>query len=157
MTILLKIPQLKTINVKNIVFDYNGTIATSGQVSPEIFDQIIALTETFNVFIVTADTFDTVRKRFDATPVEVYIIDHDNGTDDKAKFIKTIGAEQTIALGNGNNDRQMLKESAIGISVLGDEGLSVKSFNASDLIVKNILDFFEMIEEPKKLIATLRQ
>lgn len=157
MTILLKIPKFKTIKVKNIVFDYNGTIATSGFVSSEVFDQIIALTKTFNVFIVTADTFGTVRKRFDATPVEVYIIDRDNGTDDKAQFVETIGAEHTIALGNGNNDDQMLNVSAIGISVLGDEGVSVKTLNSSDLLIKDLLDFFDMVEQPKKLIASLRQ
>jgi soluble P-type ATPase len=156
-SILLKIPKFKTIDVKNIVFDFNGTIATSGEVSEKIVKKIMQLTQQFNVYIVTADTFGTVQERFNKTDIEVYIIDQETGTVAKAKFIQKIGAEQTIALGNGNNDCQMLEKSAIGISVLGAEGLSVKTLKSSDLLINDVLDFFEMIEQPKKLIASLRQ
>lgn len=155
--ILLNIPNYKTISVKNIVFDYNGTIATSGKVAEDVFARIIQLTQQFNVYIVTADTFGTVQERFKQTPVEVYIIDRDNGTNDKANFIRTIGPDQTIALGNGNNDRKMLEISALGIGVLGEEGMSFKTLKASDLFIQELMNFFEMIEQPKKLIASLRQ
>ncbi len=50
----------------------------------------------------------------------------------------------------------MLKEACIGIAVLGDEGLSSACLLASDLIVKDVLDLFELLAVPQRIIATLR-
>jgi soluble P-type ATPase len=49
-----------------------------------------------------------------------------------------------------------LKEAALGIAVLGDEGLSVSAMQNADLVVKNISDALDLFLKPKRLTATLR-
>jgi soluble P-type ATPase len=62
-----------------------------------------------------------------------------------------------VAVGNGNNDQFILKECALGIAVLGKEGLSLAAIKHADLIVREISDAFDLLLKPKRLIATLRE
>lgn len=94
---------------------------------------------------------------FDGTGVHVKVVSKENGSIDKKDLIESLNPKKTIALGNGSNDALMLKMSGISIAVLGNEGLSLEALGNSDLVIKNINDFFEMMKEPKKLIATLRK
>jgi soluble P-type ATPase len=41
--------------------------------------------------------------------------------------LESLDPTKTVAIGNGNNDHLILKEAALGIAVLGDEGLAVSS------------------------------
>jgi len=54
------------------------------------------------------------------------------------------------------NDRLMLEKSALSVAVIGDEGASFKAVSSSDIVIKNINDAFELILNPKRLIASLR-
>lgn len=153
----IDIPLFKKLNIENIVFDYNGTIAEDGDLIKGIKENLIDISNILNIYIITADTYGTVQKNFADINVNVEIISKENGTLDKVNFIKKIGAEKTIAVGNGNNDELMLKESAVGIAILGNEGLATKAMLASDLILKDINDLFDMIKNKNRLIATLRK
>jgi len=154
---VINVPETGKYEIENIVFDYNGTIAINGEIISGVLEKIVKLTELFNVTIITADTFNTVRKAFKGTNVNIHVIDNENGTIQKKEFIKNIGSNKTIALGNGRNDQLMLKEAIISIAILNDEGVSLKALNNADFLLKDINHFFEMIEEPKKLIAILRK
>jgi soluble P-type ATPase len=154
---IITVPGIGEYEIKNIVFDYNGTIATDGIIIEGIMDKIVKLSNEFNVYIVTADTFKTVENAFENTTVNVHIIGNSNESQDKKEFIKKLDVNKTIALGNGRNDELMLKEAIISIAVLNDEGISVKTLNNADFLIKDINHFFDMINEPKKLIAILRK
>lgn len=153
----IEIPAYKNLKIQNIVFDYNGTLAEDGELIYGVKNKLKEISNSLNVYIITADTFGTVKKNFEDIKVQVEIISKENGTKDKVDFIKEIGADRTIAVGNGNNDELMLKESAIGIAILGNEGLATKTMIASDLIIKDINDLFDLIKNKNRLIATLRK
>jgi soluble P-type ATPase len=154
---IITVPGIGEYEIENIVFDYNGTIAIDGIIIEGIMDKIVKLSNEFNVYIVTADTFKTVENAFKNTVINVHIIGKNNESQDKKEFIKKVGSNKTIALGNGRNDELMLKEAIISIAVLNDEGISVKTLNNADFLIKDINNFFDMIDEPKKLIAILRK
>jgi len=59
-----------------------------------------------------------------------------------------LNKDETIAVGNGNNDALMLKNAVIGITVLGEEGATVKSILNSDVVVPNPIEHLD----PKKKI-----
>lgn len=61
-----------------------------------------------------------------------------------------------VAVGNGMNDRLMLRTAALGILVLGNEGTSVQALSSADIVVKDILDGLDLLLNPKRIIATLR-
>jgi len=70
--------------------------------------------------------------------VVLTIISNQGQDQKKLDYINTLGKERTICVGNGPNDRLMLKGACIGIAVLGDEGLASSSFMAADIVVKDI-------------------
>jgi soluble P-type ATPase len=71
--------------------------------------------------------------------------------------LKSLDLEKTVAMGNGNNDQLILKEAALGIVILGDEGISVTALKQADIMVKNISDALDLLLKPKRLTATLRE
>ena len=75
----------------------------------------------------------------------------------KADYVRTLGAEHVIAIGQGANDAAMLKTAAIGIAVLGDEGLAVEALVSADLVAASIYDALNLLEFPTRLVATLRR
>jgi soluble P-type ATPase len=74
----------------------------------------------------------------------------------KEKYIISLGAHQVVAMGNGNNDRMMLKTSRVGIAVCLAEGLASEAARAADIIAGSITDALDLLVHPNRLIATLR-
>ena len=57
----IEIPGRAPMDIANVVFDYNGTIAVDGKVLPELRERIEALLKLVPVYVLTADTYGTVR------------------------------------------------------------------------------------------------
>ncbi len=153
---IIDIPGYKSLDLKNIVLDYNGTIANSGLLIKGVAEAINKISEHFNVYVVSADTFGTARKQLEGINCELTIIPKENQTEAKLEFAKSLNAEHTICIGNGRNDRFMIKEAILGIAVLQDEGLCTETLLASNMVCKSIIDAFDIISIPNKLIAGLR-
>ena len=51
----------------------------------------------------------------------------------------------------------MLSEAAIGICVLSKEGTSIEAIQHADIVVQDILTALNLIENPLRLVATLRK
>ena len=153
----IEIPNYNTFDIKKIAFDFNGTLATGGKVPDEIIKKLEKLAIHYDVYILTADTFGTVREMVDGLAIEVAIIEGEDGTGYKRDFIRNLGSDETIAIGNGNNDRLMVKEAAIGIALIGNEGAALDTILNSDLVISDIYDVFDILEEPARLIASLRK
>jgi len=62
-----------------------------------------------------------------------------------------------VAIGNGANDAAMLQEAALGIAVLGPEGLAAEALLAADVVVASIEDALDLLLRPHRLVATLRE
>ena len=154
--IQIEIPSYKDIQIENVVFDYNGTLATDGIVDNNIKNKLEIIQKKVDVYVLTADTYGNVEKNLADTKLKVHIISKENGTDDKVNFIRKLGSSTCIAIGNGNNDKLMIKEAEIGICVIGDEGCSTKTLINSQIVVKNINDCVDLLLNTDRLIATLR-
>ena len=61
-----------------------------------------------------------------------------------------------IAIGNGNNDADMLSAAALGIVVLGGEGSAVRPLMQADVFARDITDALDLLLNPTRLLATLR-
>src|SRR4029078_13438885 len=75
----------------------------------------------------------------------------------KARYVRGLGAATVVAIGQGANDGAMLKAAAIGIAVMGEEGLAVEALLSADVLAANIYDALNLLEYPTRLVATLRQ
>ena len=153
----INIPAWGDMEIENVVLDLNGTIATDGRIPPEVKEKIGSLAVQVKIYILTADTQGTADEETKDMNIELIKITEEDSNQGKFEFLKTLDLEKTVAVGNGNNDQLVLKEAALGIAVLGDEGVSVSAIKSADIVVKNISNALDLFLKPKRLIATLRE
>jgi soluble P-type ATPase len=155
--ISISIPGWGTMEIENIVLDLNGTIATDGKIPSEVKKKINSLSEMVKVYILTADTQGTASGEISDTGGELLKVSEKDSAEVKLRVLESLNPEKTVAIGNGSNDHLILKEAALGIAVLGDEGMSTSAMRNADIITKNISDALDLFLKPKRLIATLRE
>lgn len=153
----INIPGRGIIKIKNLLLDYNGTIACDGKVIPSVKEKIENINKKgIRVHLVTADTHGTVRNQCANMPIEIQIFDNSNAAENKRKIVERLGVENCICIGNGFNDGQMFEACSIAIIVIGVEGCSAKSLMKADIVCKNIEEAFDLILKPSRIIPTLR-
>ncbi len=155
--ICIDIPGVGRKEIHHIVFDYNGTIAIDGVLIPGVKEAIRSFAGQTAFHVITADTFGFVTDQVSDIDCNVVVIPPGNQAQSKRDFIAGLVAQNTLCVGNGANDERMLKDAAVGIAVLQEEGLATASLLAADLVVKDILDVFALLKTPERLMATLRQ
>ena len=152
----LEIPGYGKLEIQNLVLDYNGTIARDGKLLEGVRDMINKLIPMVDVHIITADTYGTVEKEIGDMPVKVKIIKGDNELVEKRDYLKEIGPQITMAIGNGYNDQLLLREAKVSVVVVGSEACSTILLNIADLVVKDIYDAIGLLLNPDRLKASLR-
>lgn len=153
----IDIPGGKSINIKNIVLDYNGTIALDGKLLANVESKIQHLSkEGIAVYILTADTHGTVQEQCRHLSATIKVFNKDNASVHKANIVDELGGATCISIGNGYNDGAMFEKSALGIIVLGQEGCSTESLMKAKILCRNIEDAFDMIIKKERIVATLR-
>jgi soluble P-type ATPase len=155
--ISISIPGWGNIEIENIVLDLNGTIATDGKIPSEVKEKINCLSDKVKIYILTADTQGTASEESSDMGMELLKVSEKDSAEVKIRVLESLNPTRTVAIGNGNNDHLILKEAALGIAVLGDEGMSVLAMKDADIVVKDILDGLDLFLKPKRLIATLRK
>lgn len=153
---LLKIPGREKIEIKNVMLDYNGTIAIDGHLIKRVNKTINKLADIINFHVITADTYGSVKKELANINCKVVKIPEEKQDKSKLDYLLTLGKKTTLCVGNGKNDRLMLKESVLGIALVQDEGLCVEALLAADIVCKSIMDVFAYFKNPNRIKATLR-
>ncbi|GAA0177158.1 HAD hydrolase family protein [Clostridium sediminicola] len=153
----INIPGRGIIKIKNLLLDYNGTIACDGKVIPSVKEKIEAINRKgIRVHLVTADTNGTARNQCANMPIKIQIFDNSNAAKNKREIVEKLGVENCICIGNGFNDGQMFEACSISIIVIGVEGCSAKSLMKADIVCNKIEDAFDLILKPSRMIPTLR-
>lgn len=154
--ICVEIPGTGLVCIQNVLFDYNGTIAGDGRLLDGVGPAMNRLAHQLDFHVVTADTFGSVQAQLGGVKAEVVLISNQDQDRKKLDVLNLIGADTTVAVGNGVNDALMLKHARLGVAVLGEEGMALAALMSADVMIRHILDVFAFFENPKRLIATLR-
>jgi soluble P-type ATPase len=152
----ITIPDYSRLQIEHLVLDYNGTLACDGCLLPGVSSLLDRLNVFLRIHILTADTFGSVRKTFAESRHTVSVLAAGNEAEEKADYVRKLGSKAVVCIGNGRNDRLMLKEAALGIAVLQKEGTSIDALLSADLIIPDIRAALELLLHPQRLIATLR-
>jgi soluble P-type ATPase len=152
----LEIPGFKDLRLTHLVLDYNGTLACDGRPLEGVQERLTTLADRLDILILTADTFGTVQGQVAGWPCRVEVIPQGEEAEAKLRWVRDLGAGQTVAVGNGRNDQLMLREAALGIIVVQTEGTAVEALVAADLAVPGILEALDLLLFPRRLKATLR-
>ena len=138
------------------VLDFNGTLAQNGQLAENTRALLQRLGGQLELYVISADTHGTLAQMIAGLPLAMRRIQGELGAEEKRRLVLELGAERTIALGNGRNDAAMLREAALGIAILGAEGAAVETLLAADLVFPHIDNALESLLNPRRLLATLR-
>ncbi|GAB4407107.1 MAG: HAD family hydrolase [Thermodesulfovibrionales bacterium] len=152
----LDIPGFGFVRLEHLVSDFTGTLSIDGKLLPGVKERLNKIAEFLKIHILTADTFGRAKTEIEGINCEIHILEGENHDVQKEEYIKRLGPENVIALGNGNNDRRMLQAAKIGIAVCLNEGCSIDAIKSADVLVNSPIDAIELLLNPKRLKATLR-
>jgi P-type E1-E2 ATPase len=150
------LPLREPLRLQCLILDMNGTLALDGQLLPGVRERLMALSSVLDIWLITADTYGTLAALAPTLPVKVCPMTQSAGTAQKAALIERLGAAQAVAIGNGVNDAEMLRLAAVGIAVLGPEGLATACLQTADIVTPNIEAALDLLLHPRRLVATLR-
>lgn len=153
----LTIPGRGTIQLKHLVSDVNGTLAQDGHLIPGVASALLALGDRLHLHLLTADTHGQQNMIDEQLGLQAVRIKKGDESQTKSEYVKQLGSDEVVALGQGNNDSGMLREAAIGIAVLSQEGLAFDALQNADVLASDILNALDLLEHPMRLVATLRQ
>ncbi len=152
----ITIPGHSRLNLNHLVLDFNGTMACDGKLIEGMKEVLESLCKKIDIHVLTADTFGSVVSELNGLDIKLSIILPDKQDEGKLKYLQELGSGGTVCVGNGRNDRLMLKYSTLGILVIQDEGASVDSLLFADIVCKDILSALELLTHTERLVATLR-
>ncbi len=152
----IDIPGDECLKLENLVLDYNGTLAEDGVLLPGVADILQALASELKIHVITADTFGSSRQQLGGLPCQRIVIPGESQDLEKLKYVLALGPESVVAIGNGRNDWLMLKESALGIAVIQQEGAARVTLDSAEVVTTDIVSALKLLQKPQRLIATLR-
>lgn len=152
----LTIPGRDALHIEHLVLDYNGTLAVDGELLEGVAERLAELADGVTVHVITADTFGKAQAALVGAPCRVVILLPEAQDSAKLDYVRKLGAESVAAIGNGRNDRLMLHAAALGIAVLGDEGVAADTLAAADVVTRGIGPALDLLLKPLRLAATLR-
>lgn len=153
MAIEISLPAKQPISVEYVVLDFTGTLSEGGHLLLGLAERLKAIASRVHLVVMTADTRGTAARELAGLPVELRFVARGA---EKAELVQRLGPARVIAIGNGRNDAAMVKLAAVGIAVLGKEGTAGELIQVADVVAPDIGAALDMLLDPTRLIATLR-
>jgi len=150
------IPGRGNLRLAHLVLDLNGTLAAGGEVRPGVAERLAQLAPRLRGHLLTADTRGTGAAIAQSLGLALHRLEPGHEAAGKRAFVESLGAAHVVAVGNGANDVEMLRVAALGLAVLGPEGLAVPALQAADVVVPHVGAALDLLLDPARLVATLR-
>lgn len=144
------------LTLAHLVLDFNGTIAEDGVLIAGVRERLERLAQQLVIHVITADTHGSAAQKLAGLPVTLHLLPPGAQSEAKAEFVRTLGVNHCVAIGNGRNDVLMLREAALGIVVIQTEGAAQITVAAADVVSRSIEEALDLLLHSKRLIATLR-
>ncbi len=158
--IRLDIPGFGLREISTVVTDYTGTHSCGGTVRDAVKERLAELAGRVDVHVLTADTFGTVARELGDLPIAVEVLSGPHLDEQKRAFALERVPARIAALGNGKNDRLLLRAVRDGggleIAVDNGEGCAVDAILASDLLVHGSENALDLLLDTSRCVATLR-
>ena len=152
----LTIPGRGLLQLEHLVCDVYGTLAVDGHLQEGLARFLTRLRDRLELHLLTADTHGQQHIIDQQLNMRAVRIQPGRESSQKAEYVSKLGAEKVVAIGQGANDADMLKTAGLGICVLSVEGTATQALLASDLVTTSIFDALNLLENPLRIVASLR-
>ena len=153
----LTIPGRGPLRIQHLVTDVNGTLAVDGTLIDGLPKRISSLRDRLEIHMLTADTHGRQGAIDKQLALKASIVQAGEEVAQKAEFVKALGADSVVAIGQGANDAEMLKAAALGICVMSQEGVAVETLLSADIVLPDIFAVLDLLEKPLRIVASLRK
>ena len=153
----LDIPGRGVLRLQHLVTDVNGTLAVDGRLIDGVAASLLGLRDRLQIHLLTADTHGRQEALDRQLGLQAVRIQAGGESLAKSAYVRDLGADQVVALGQGANDVAMLHDAALGICILGPEGTAVEALMAADVVAPSVRDALDLLYQPLRLVATLRR
>ena len=92
----IEIPGYKTMDLKYLILDYNGTIAKDGIIPESVKERLKKLSGIYEIYVLTADTHGTARKICEGLPLKIQTFPGNAAAEEKRKIIEQLGGKRCI-------------------------------------------------------------
>jgi soluble P-type ATPase len=123
---------------------------------PGVKARLAKLGRLLRIHVVTADTFGKARASMRGVDCTLKILTPGGEDRAKAHYVRRLGASTVACVGNGRNDRLMLRAAALGIATIQREGAARESVEAADIVVRDVRDALDLLLVSRRALATLR-
>jgi len=152
----IQIPGFKHVAVEYLVLDFNGTIACDGVISESTLQLMTVLSRNVEIHVLTADTHGNAAAACAGLPCRLVVLPEGDQDVAKRDYVRELGTERSVCIGNGRNDRLMVGEAAVGIAMIGEEGASAETVRNADVVCRSASEALSLLIYPLRLVATLR-
>jgi soluble P-type ATPase len=150
------IPGFGRLALTNLVCDFNGSLACDGRLLDDARALLPQVAHLVKVHVVTGNTFGSAEAQLRELPCTLTLLDPRHQAHAKLGIVERLGRDHVVAIGNGRNDRMMMRAAALGIGVVGDEGAAREALDGCAIVVRDIASALGLLLAPQRLIATLR-
>ena len=146
---------LPTLEIDFILLDFEGTVASDRRVHPKVKDKINLLSKRAKIYVLARGEKEAGEEVLRNVKAETVFFKEPTVSREKLDFIRRLGPERTVAVGNGVDDALIIGEAALGICIMSKEGTSAETLRQADLIFSNILDALDFLLKPLRQATTL--
>jgi len=148
-------PGQSHLEIEFILIDFEGTLAQDRRVHPKVKDKINLLSKRTKIYILAKGEAELVEEMLKKVRAEVTYFKEGEASEKKLDLLRQLGANRTVAIGNGVDDAPMIEEAGLGICVMGKEGTFPEAMKKADVVFMNILDALDFLLKPLRQKATL--
>jgi soluble P-type ATPase len=148
-------PGQGNLEIEFILIDFEGTLASDRRVHPKAKDKINLLSKRAKIYILTKEEKEHAEEVLKRVKAEIIYLTEGESSQKKLDLLRQLGANRTVAIGNGADDVPMIEEAGLGICVLGKEGTFSEAIKKADVVFMNILEALDFLLKPLRQKATL--
>jgi soluble P-type ATPase len=104
----IDIPGYGSLKLEHFVTDFSGTLSEDGRVLAAVKDKLNELSRKLRIHVLTSDTFGMARQELEGVECALHVLEGAGHVFQKENYVLALGAGAVVALGNGNNDTNML-------------------------------------------------
>ena len=153
--IIIQRPGVESLKIESVLIDFEGTLASDRRVHPKAKDKINLLPKRAKIYIFANEENEQVEEVLRKVKAEIIHVQEGNASNKKLNLLRQLGANRTVAIGNGRDDALMVEEAVLGICVISKEGTASETIRGADVVVSNILDALDFLLKPLRQKATL--
>jgi soluble P-type ATPase len=153
--ITLQRPGQTPLEIEYLLIDYEGTLAADGRVHPKAKDKVNLLAKRISVYILAKTGQVKVEETLRKVKAEILFFTEGEASGEKLDFLRRLGPEKTVAIGNGVDNVLILEEAGFSICVIGRAGASGETLKRADMVFTDILDALDFLLKPLRQKTTL--